>query len=346
LIRWNFVDARRFDEYQLEWERLNSDGPSTPLLDASLMRIALRYFGDGRENLAIARCGRQLVAMALFGPRHLGALNMFQPSQLPLGPLVCQAGISLAELCDSLSADLPLGSLLASLTEIDSDIFAPNVDAKHLRTFSHIRTGFIDLPDSMSSYLSGRTKKRVYEIERRLRKAANEVGTVGFEVYKNEADVPIFLDRFADMESAGWKGKGGTAIARGNVQQKFYIDAMQSFCSGGKARMYELRFGERTAAMQLAVESDGTLYFLKTTYDEQLREYGPGVSMKQFIFEQLFSDSDCRRVEFYGRISESQRMWITGSREIFHANVYRAPVLARIHDAMRAKAAATSALAH
>jgi hypothetical protein len=74
------------------------------------------------------------------------------------------------------------------------------------------------------------------------------------------------IDLYSDLESAGWKARAGTALARGNVQWRFYADAMASFCGSGQGRIYVLRFGDEVAAASLVVIAGDTAYLLKTTH--------------------------------------------------------------------------------
>lgn len=344
LIRWKFVDAKQFDTYQAEWGKLNSAGPRTPLLDASLVRIALHHFGSGHEKLGVARRDRQIVAMALFCPKRFGALNMFQPSQLPLGPFVSRTDIPLSELTRALIASLPFRYVLSSLSQLDSLFFArPPQSARDARTLTHIQTGYIDLPATYAEYIESRPRKKRNQVAKRIEKAEADIGPVHLTVHGDAEEAAGLVGAFADMESAGWKAKAGSAITRGGDQEKFYTEVLQHFGRIGQLKIFQLHFGEKRAAMQLAVHAEGCLYLLKSSYDESLKDYSPGVALKQYLIEQLYNESTpFHRVEFYGRVIEPHRTWITGSREIFHANIYRAPVLARIHDAMRAKSAKTA----
>jgi hypothetical protein len=83
--------------------------------------------------------------------------------------------------------------------------------------------------------------------------------------------------------------------------------------------------------MQLCIEHEGTLAFLKTTYDERLRACSPGVLMKAEIFRDLFADGGVRRIEFYGSIKQWQLKWIDGMRTQYHVNAYRSALLASAH---------------
>ena len=111
---------------------------------------------------------------------------------------------------------------------------------------------------------------------------------------------------------------------------------MGSFCRDQRGRVYVLRFGDDVAAACLAVVADNTAYLLKTTHNEKMRSVAPGMMMRRHLIESLYSrDPDVRRIEIYGSLNESQRPWITGVREMYHANAYRGQVIAALHSLSR-----------
>jgi hypothetical protein len=155
-------------------------------------------------------------------------------------------------------------------------------------------------------------------------------------VHDADGGVAAGIGQYADLESAGWKAKGGTALVRGNQQWRFYSETMESYCREGRGRIYVLRFGDEVAAACLAVIADRTAYLLKTTHNEQLRSVAPGMFLRRHFIESLYSrEPNVRRVEIYGSLNESQRPWITGVREMYHANAYRGPVIAALHTLSR-----------
>ena len=61
------------------------------------------------------------------------------------------------------------------------------------------------------------------------------------------------------LESTGWKGKEGSAVAAGNVQGRFYREMLENFCGCGKAVIYRLRLNGKTVASDLCLQRAGTL---------------------------------------------------------------------------------------
>jgi hypothetical protein len=336
LIDWQFVHSDEFERFRAAWDSINADGPKTPLLDSAFINSALRHFGDRNQMLAIGEKGGRPVAMALFNRGHIAKIEMFQPSQLPIGPYV-GATASLREVSESLVESLPFHCVLASFTQLDSLFFDP-IDQQHMRTVPHIQTGFIDLPPTSQEYLAGRPEGKYRKVTKRIGKAESLFGAVRVAVHTSREDIADEVQLFSDMETAGWKGVAGSALRRGGKQEKFYIEALKHFSERGEGRIFKLFFGERLVAMQLAVERGHTLYFLKSSYDEGLKHLSPGFALKKFTLKYLFeTEKHIKRVEFYGKVIEAHRVWITGTRDIFHLNLYRSQFIARAHEHARRK---------
>ena len=67
-----------------------------------------------------------------------------------------------------------------------------------------------------------------------------------------------------------------------------------------------------------------TAYLLKTTHNERMSSVAPGMILRRHFIESLYvREPGVRRIEIYGALNESQRPWITGVREMYHANAYR-----------------------
>ena len=165
-----------------------------------------------------------------------------------------------------------------------------------------------------------------------MRKATKEIGEVRLTLQTEPDQVRGFINQYAAIESRSWKGHSGTALTPDNQQCAFYADLLDKLAKRGQARMYTLAFGERVAAAQIAVAGTETLYLLKTAFDPDLSSLGPGVMMHSCITQHVYQqDTPMRRIELYGRLNQSQMMWITDTRPLFHANFYASPILATAH---------------
>ncbi len=96
--------------------------------------------------------------------------------------------------------------------------------------------------------------------------------------------------------------------------------------------MYTLKFGAIPVAYQIAIAQDDVVVLLKTTYDPDYRNLGPGVIKTYRIIESIIAEGrGFRIIEMYGRYNDSQKLWVGETRPIYHANVYRFGLLSALH---------------
>ena len=76
------------------------------------------------------------------------------------------------------------------------------------------------------------------------------------------------------VEASGWKGRDGSAVLSAPDTERFYTEIAHEFHARGELRLNKLMLDGRLAAFDLCVLYRGTLYLLKTGFDEDLQ--GPG----------------------------------------------------------------------
>jgi hypothetical protein len=335
-FRWTFHPVAAFAEFGAVWDECNDRTFQSPLLSATFVRPALSHFGDGTEQLAVATDEHGPAAACVLRMRGGSVMETFQPSQLPIGPWLQRPDVDLCELAGSLVHSQGANIVLASLTQLDPLLVVRPADSASFRSLPYIMTGSIDLPPSMDEYLATRSENLLANLRRRLHKIEREYGTASLQVLDTEDSVSTGIGHYADLESAGWKAKRGTALMRGNLQWRFYSETLTACCRESQGRIYVLRFGDAVAAACLVVIAGQTAYLLKTTHNEQMRSVAPGMMLRRHFVESLYlREPGVRRIEIYGSLNESQRPWLTGMREMYHANAYRGPVVAALHSLSR-----------
>jgi hypothetical protein len=125
------------------------------------------------------------------------------------------------------------------------------------------------------------------------------------------------------LESTGWKGEEGSAVASDNVQGRFYREMLEIFCNRGEAVIYRLRLNGKTVASDLCLERGGTLVILKTAYDENVQGLSLGLLLHQGIFQSVFEEGKIKVIEFYGRLRDWHTKWTNEIRTMYHINFYR-----------------------
>lgn len=111
----------------------------------------------------------------------------------------------------------------------------------------------------------------------RAKRAAERLGTVACEVHRpTPGELSPLLAEAFDVEAAGWKGRGGSALVLDAERGAFYRRYAALAAAQGTLRICFLRIGGRAAAMQFAVESGRRWWLLKIGFDEAFKKCSPG----------------------------------------------------------------------
>ncbi len=84
------------------------------------------------------------------------------------------------------------------------------------------------------------------------------------------------LDRFYQLEAAGWKGTEGSAIVCSPNVRQFYDEIAQAAEHFGYLCMYSLEFNGELLASHLGLAHNGRYYSPKIAYNEKFPQYAPG----------------------------------------------------------------------
>lgn len=323
-ILWELHPIGRFSTFADTWDAINAQGSALPFLESGFIAPLYAAFGRGGERLALAHRGTLPVAALIIEPA--GRFNWIsaQRSQLPVCPLVAHCDEDLTELAQSLLAQLPGTALNLGLTELDSLFYPEPCDApKSIQTLDYIQTAWVDVDTSFDAYWEARGKN----LRANMRKQRNKLEAEGVKITLEniccEDKVEAAIAEYARLETASWKSELGTAIDPANAQGQFYAQMLKHFCRERRALIWQLKFDDKVVAMDLCIESHGTLVILKTTFDAQHQSLSPAFLMRQEAFNQVFDQARIKRIEFYGKVMEWHTRWTTHSRKLYHLNAYR-----------------------
>ena len=144
--------------------------------------------------------------------------------------------------------------------------------------------------------------------------------SVRTECINNPDNVASAISDYGNLESAGWKAQGGTAIHKDNDQGKFYIKLLTDYCQTGVGRIYKCYYNDKLVAVDLCITGFGKIIILKTTYDETIKATSPANIMRLSYMPELFDNPDIENIEFYGKVMEWHRKWSSDIREMYHIN--------------------------
>jgi CelD/BcsL family acetyltransferase involved in cellulose biosynthesis len=337
-LTWQNLPAsalETIDDLQNHWNRLNTARANVPFLTADAVRAALSTFGLGTERLLVATQSDTVVAMLMMVATGAFQWRTFQPSQLPLGAWVATPDLSPTHMARQMGRG-PLGFCLSvSITQIDPYLAPREEDQPDTRNIDYIDTGWIDISGSFDEYWEKRGKNLRQNMRKQRNKLAAEGIITSMRTITAADGMPGVIERYGILESSGWKASKGTAIHPDNSQGKFYINLLQNAARTGDAVVYEYLFNEKTVAINLCLQHDGMLVILKTTYDETIQLYSPAFLLNQDEVEQVFTQGNIKRLEYYGKIMEWHTRWTENKRTLYHLTCYRWPWLNKLADKRR-----------
>jgi CelD/BcsL family acetyltransferase involved in cellulose biosynthesis len=260
----------------------------------------LRIVSSGKPNpraFAVFIASRSLRALIPLGS------ELYEPTEF------AYADASAAEdLCESvarLGTPVSIGDMLADSIIVES---LRRVAGGRLVTRPVAGHPWLELDETWVEPESHLNAGRRSDLRRALRNAA-KLGTVSCEIATPTPATlaPLLQDAFL-VESAGWKGSQGSALATDLKVGAFYTQFAKAACQLGILRIGILRIGEHAAAMQLAVEQDGCFWLFKMGFDEAFARYSPGTLL---MVESLRSarQRGCNRYELMGQSEAWNQIW-------------------------------------
>jgi CelD/BcsL family acetyltransferase involved in cellulose biosynthesis len=114
-------------------------------------------------------------------------------------------------------------------------------------------------------------RERRRRARRTLERAAGPMTSVD-----RSAD-PGAVDLLLRMEAAGWKGREGTAMACDPAATAFFREVCDRFRAAGRLELRSLDVPAGPVSMEMVLHAGDGAFHLKTAYDEEYREYSPGM---------------------------------------------------------------------
>jgi len=326
-MSWELKAAgEHFPAFAAEWDRLNGElYGSHPFFDSRFIGPLLVHFGKGDELLCVHRGADAIDGALILHPLSFGRWSLFLPSQTQAGAVMLKD----ARLLETLLPALPGHAWSLDLLSIDP-AYAPDWSGLRLPriVIPHAITMAVATEGDFNHYWQARPKNLISNIRRYQHRAEETTGPLTVATITDPAKLVDALARYGQLESAGWKGKRGTAIAPDNAQGQFYADMLGRFAASGQALVMELRAGEQLVASRLLIRHEQMWNILKTTYDETQSAFAPGRLLLHAVLERACAEMRSGIVEFYTNATRDQAEWATALRPIPHHQIFRNDLVA------------------
>jgi CelD/BcsL family acetyltransferase involved in cellulose biosynthesis len=331
-MKWSVRPLAEFPTLCQQWQEINAAAWDTPLLQPRFITPLIDEFATGEEVIAVLQNGGGPVAMGIFHRASRLGWQTFQPAVAPLGAWICGADLALDEALGDLTGALPGINLLVALSQQDPSLIARPEDRATVRSFDYIPTARIEVSGKFEDFWRQRGKNLRHTVKRQRNKLARAGVDVRFEILTEPAAMAGAVGDYGAMESAGWKGEGGTAVHGDNHLGRFYTRVLEDFAQHGGAEVWRYWYDDKLVATDLCIHHAGTLIILKTTYDESERATSPAHLMRHEALSDIFDNQRFHRIKFYGRVKDWHTKLTDDVRTMFHVNRYRWPILANLHD--------------
>jgi CelD/BcsL family acetyltransferase involved in cellulose biosynthesis len=158
---------------------------------------------------------------------------------------------------------------------------------------------------------------------RRAQRKAESHGKVSYEIHAPRTAqqfLPLY-EQALQVEAAGWKGRGGSAVAKNELQRGFFSRYGVLASEEGILRLAFMRIDGTLAAMQYAVQWNEAFWLLKIGYDEDFSRLSPGMLLIQHTLQYACSEG-LRSYEFLGSAETWTQRWTTAEKTTVRIAVY------------------------
>lgn len=128
--------------------------------------------------------------------------------------------------------------------------------------------------EQFKTAFSGKRRKEMNRLLRRL----GEHGETRFESLQGASACEGF-EAFLDLEAAGWKGRGGTALKSRPETAAFARQAIANCAERNALRIDRLWAGDKLVAALVLFIERGSVFAWKIAFDEDFARYSPGAQL-------------------------------------------------------------------
>ncbi len=134
------------------------------------------------------------------------------------------------------------------------------------------------LPDLyLERALTGKKRKELRRQHARLA----EQGELAFTRHDDSTGLAEWTEAFLDLESRGWKGAGGSALASDTATAALFRQSLAGAAAAGKLERLALTLDGRPIAMLANFLTPPGSFSFKTAFDEAYARFSPGVLLQR-----------------------------------------------------------------
>ena len=129
-------------------------------------------------------------------------------------------------------------------------------------------------------------RKRRHELNR-LERRLEESGRLVIDEFHVGDDAEQFADQFLALETMGWKGSQGTAMANSQMQSRFLKEAMLELASENRLMGLTMRLDDTPIAMKANFLTHNGGFAFKIAYHPEWAKFSPGTILEKINVSKL-----------------------------------------------------------
>lgn len=131
-----------------------------------------------------------------------------------------------------------------------------------------------------AAYLEAAMNAKKRKELRRQRARLAEEGTLTIDRVEGSEGLAEWTAQFLTLESAGWKGAGGSALASALDSHAFFTEALEGAAASGRLERLTMRLDGRPIAMLANFITAPGAFSFKTAFDEGYARFSPGMLLQ------------------------------------------------------------------
>ena len=127
------------------------------------------------------------------------------------------------------------------------------------------------------TYINGQVSKKTRKGTLRLQRKLAETGNLSVQISTRETQIETWIEDFLTLESSGWKGRSGTALASNDATRQFFTEMATRMSVQEKLVMLKVALDEKPISMICDLQQHQMGAAFKMAVDESLHDYSPGL---------------------------------------------------------------------
>ena len=171
-----------------------------------------------------------------------------------------------------------------------------------------IESQYINLTEDFSSFETGLSSRRRYDIRRALRRA-QQMGECSFKIDRIcPDDLATSLNQAFEVENASWKSDNRSSVALNSDLSEFFSCLFETISADQKAVVGFMHIDQRPVASVLAVVHENGMYILKIGYHRDYSKCSPGILLMHQMIDFAYS-LRLSKFEFLGSRENWVNLW-------------------------------------